>query len=123
MRRQFTRYSVLMLSLLPFAAAKGQTGGVVPGGVVPGDVLRGEAIPGEAMARTWCANCHDVGRATRPSASDAISSFVSIARMPSTTAMSLRVFLLTPHGNMPDYQLGRRELDDVIAYILSLRTE
>ncbi len=41
--------------------------------------------------------------------------------MPSTTSMSLRVFLQSPHGNMPDYRLTREQMDDVVAYLLSLR--
>ena len=41
--------------------------------------------------------------------------------MASTTSMSLRVFLQTPHPSMPDYRLTREELDDVVAYILTLR--
>ena len=41
--------------------------------------------------------------------------------MVSTTSMSLRVFLQSPHGNMPDYRLSREQIDDVVAYILSLR--
>jgi mono/diheme cytochrome c family protein len=35
--------------------------------------------------------------------------------------MSLHAFLLTPHANMPNYRLTSEEIDDVVAYILSLR--
>jgi mono/diheme cytochrome c family protein len=35
--------------------------------------------------------------------------------------MSLRVFLQTPHANMPNFQLSRAETDAIVAYILSLR--
>jgi len=113
MLRQLRPCSVLMLGLAPIPAAMAQTSPALPG----------DAVQGEALALTWCANCHDVGRTARPATSDAVPGFASIARLPSTTAMSLRVFLLTPHGDMPDYHLGRRELDDVIAYLLSLRGE
>ena len=41
--------------------------------------------------------------------------------MPSATALSLRVFLQTPHVRMPDFQLSNNEIDDVVAYILSLK--
>ena len=41
--------------------------------------------------------------------------------MPSTTSMSLRVFLQSPHANMPDYRLTRDQLDDVVAYLLAQR--
>jgi hypothetical protein len=33
----------------------------------------------------------------------------------------LRVFLQTPHDRMPDLHLSREEIDDLIAYILSMR--
>lgn len=82
----------------------------------------GDAAPGEALARSWCGNCHDVNRAPRPPATDAVPSFAAIAAMPSTTSMSLRVFLQTPHAAMPDYHLERHEVDNLVAYILSLRT-
>lgn len=85
---------------------------------VPGDVANGAQL-----ARTWCANCHVVGRAdaSTPATGDAVPTFASIAAMPSTTALSLRVYLQTPHGRMPDFALSRSETSDVIAYILSLR--
>jgi hypothetical protein len=41
--------------------------------------------------------------------------------MKSTTPLGLRVFLQTPHGRMPDLHLTRDEVDNLIAYILSLR--
>jgi len=40
---------------------------------------------------------------------------------PETTALSLSVFLQTPHHRMPDYALSRNEIADLVAYILSLR--
>ena len=61
------------------------------------------------------------GGGQTPPSGDAVPSFRAIAAMPSTTALSLRVFLQTPHGRMPDFALSRNETDDVIAYILSLR--
>ncbi len=41
--------------------------------------------------------------------------------MPSTTALSLRVFLQTPHARMPDLNLTQDEIGDVAAYILTLK--
>lgn len=46
---------------------------------------------------------------------------MSVAAMPSTTVMSLRVFLQTPHLRMPNFALTAEQTDDAIAYILSLR--
>ena len=53
--------------------------------------------------------------------SDAIPSFQAIAGMPSTTLMSIRVFLRTPHDVMPDYELTEAQIDNVGAYIIGLR--
>jgi hypothetical protein len=48
-------------------------------------------------------------------------SLAAVAAMPSTTSISLHAFLMTPHANMPNYRLTAQEIDDVAAYILSLR--
>jgi mono/diheme cytochrome c family protein len=81
----------------------------------------GDPQAGRRLAETWCSNCHVIGPDAPGPASDAVPTFPGVARMPSTTPMSLRVFLQTPHSRMPNLQLSRAETDDVIAYILSLR--
>lgn len=48
-------------------------------------------------------------------------SFAAIAALPSTTSMSLRAYLRTPHANMPDYRLSREELDEIVAYLLTVK--
>ncbi len=85
-----------------------------------GQVPTGDPQAGRELARTWCASCHAVE--LRPAqAGDAVPGFSAIAAMPSTTAMSLTAFLQTPHGRMPNFQLSRQQVDDAVAYILSLR--
>lgn len=81
----------------------------------------GDARAGQRLAAAWCANCHQVAPGGPGPATDAAPAFQAIARMPSTTSMSLRVFLQTPHANMPDYRLTREQLDDIVAYLLTLR--
>jgi len=78
---------------------------------------------GRQLARRWCSACHETGAAPVRNAArnDASPSFVAIARMTSTTNLSLRVFLGTPHGRMPDFNLTRQEIADVSTYILSLK--
>ncbi|MCU0889470.1 MAG: cytochrome c [Rubritepida sp.] len=85
-----------------------------------------QAIPpmageGGRIAQQWCANCHAVAPGMTPPTGDAVASFPAIAALRSTTEMSLRVFLQTPHANMPNFQLSRAETDALVAYILSLR--
>ena len=47
--------------------------------------------------------------------------FAEVANLPSTTALSLKVFLQTSHKEMPNFSLKPAEADDIIAYILSLK--
>ena len=81
----------------------------------------GDADQGRRLATSWCSGCHQVGPRTQATASDAIPSFRAVAAMPSTTSMSLRAFLSTTHPVMPDLKLTNGQIDDVGAYILSLR--
>lgn len=76
---------------------------------------------GLRLSRQWCAACHAISRDMPPPAGDAVPGFPAIAAMPSTTETGLRVFLQTPHANMPNFQLSRAELDAMVAYLLSLR--
>jgi len=81
----------------------------------------GDAAHGRQLAETWCSSCHIVGPTTARGTSNGAPTFAAVASMSSTTAMSLHAFLMTPHANMPDLHLSRDEIDDVSAYILSLR--
>lgn len=76
---------------------------------------------GKVIAQVWCGNCHLVDTADQRATHDATPSFATIAGKKSTTATSLAAFLKTRHGGMPDLTLSRDEIDDVSAYILSLR--
>lgn len=82
----------------------------------------GDPAAGRRLAEAWCSGCHVIGPGASGPASDAVPTFPAVARMPSTTGMSLRAFLLTPHARMPDIQMSREQMDDVIAYILTLRS-
>lgn len=74
---------------------------------------------GYRIATRRCSGCHEIGKV--PVQNVVSPPFAAIARMPSTTLMSLTVFLSTPHHRMPDYILTRREIADVSAYILGLK--
>ncbi len=94
---------------------------VLAGGVPAAAQQLGDPAAGQRLAEMWCGNCHVIGPNVVGPGSDAVPTFPTIARRPSTTAMALRVFLQTPHARMPDIQMSREQIDDVIAYILSLR--
>jgi len=80
----------------------------------------GDVDAGHALARRWCAVCHQVeaGATQMP---DVPPTFASVAAMASTTQKSLVVWLQTSHPNMPDLKLSHEEIDNVVAYILTLK--
>ena len=81
----------------------------------------GDPAEGQRIAQRWCSNCHLADPGAQRNANDAVPSFAAVANMPSTTSQSLHAFLLTSHPPMPDFRLSRQHIDDVSAYILSLR--
>lgn len=81
----------------------------------------GNAKAGEDLARNVCAQCHNLSRNQPPRRSNA-PDFPAIANMNSTTETSLHAFLSSPHPTMPNLILAPPQQDDIIAYILSLRT-
>ena len=78
-----------------------------------------EPTNGRKVAQDQCAKCHDVGVGA-PALGREGPSFVDIARMPSTTELSLKVFLRSSHRNMPNLMLTDDEADALVAYILEL---
>ena len=79
-----------------------------------------DAATGAALARTWCSGCHVVDP-QQSRGTDAVPSFAAIAAAPATTPASLHAFLAMPHRPMPDLKLSGQQIDNVAAYILSLR--
>jgi mono/diheme cytochrome c family protein len=81
----------------------------------------GDIEAGRRLSETWCSSCHFVGHDAPSGISNGTPTFVGIANISSTTPLSLRAFLQTSHARMPDLHLSRDEIDDLAAYILSLR--
>jgi mono/diheme cytochrome c family protein len=80
-----------------------------------------EVVAGKRLAEKVCVECHRIAPdapATDPGAK--APSFVDVARMASTTELSLKVFLRSSHRNMPNLILSPEEIDQIAAYILSL---
>ena len=81
---------------------------------------------GQKLATAWCGECHWIGAPElRGNIIGPGPAFADIAKIPSTTALALRVFLQSSHDNffhrMPNVILSRSEAEDIIAYILSLK--
>jgi mono/diheme cytochrome c family protein len=81
---------------------------------------RADAARGAAIAERWCASCHVIGPGRGGSVPQGPPTFPQVARS-GLTADQLRAFLSHPHGAMPDLSLTRAEIDDLVAYIATLR--
>jgi mono/diheme cytochrome c family protein len=78
-------------------------------GVAPSafsQVTRGDVAAGQKLAQQWCSGCHSVDPKSSET-NDRAPSFLSIAKMPSTTSTSLQAWLQSPHPRMPNWQLTR----------------
>lgn len=85
-----------------------------------GEELLGDPAAGRQLAENVCSVCHVIAEGeTAKSEIEGAPAFPDLANEPQVTALSLRVFLQTPHERMPDLRLDANETDDVIAYILS----
>jgi mono/diheme cytochrome c family protein len=80
--------------------------------------LAGNPLIGRQTAIALCASCHQVIGEKRLGGPP---SFLDIANMPSTTALSLKVFLRSSHKEMPDLIISDSDTDDLIAHVLSLK--
>ena len=79
----------------------------------------GDPAAGRRLAEAWCSECHAIIR-TPSGAPRQGPDFIDVARRPSTTTLSLNVFLRSSHDKMPNFILQRGEADDLVAYILCL---
>jgi mono/diheme cytochrome c family protein len=84
---------------------------------------QGRPESGLALARANCAECHAVVPKELGSPSAGAPSFHKIANVPGMTETALYVALQTSHRTMPNLRLEPDEMRDVVAYILSLKTE
>ncbi len=89
---------------------------------VPLAARAADAEHGKSLANQWCANCHAVAPNARR-ANDQVPSFGEIAKRKDVTADHLRVWLQTPHPNMPNFDLARQSVEDLVAYLRSLAPE
>ena len=86
-----------------------------------GDIVSSDSAgAGHRLADAWCQQCHAI-EATTPGSANAAPDFLKIANQPSTTALSLKVFLQTSHRNMPNLVIAPDQADDLVNYILSLK--
>ena len=82
----------------------------------------GERAAGRRLATELCGDCHQT-RAQFPLLHRYPPSFDDIARLPSTTRLSLNVFLRSNHKQMPNFIIAKSDADNIIEYILSLKRQ
>ena len=99
---------VAALLLLRLHAASGATAG------------EDAAARGHSLAQAWCASCHQVEKFAIPLDNRA-PAFTTIAAMKSTTPLAIKVFLQSSHEPMPNFILKKNDIDDLAAYIVSLK--
>jgi mono/diheme cytochrome c family protein len=79
-----------------------------------------DSARGADLARRWCASCHVPGAQAR-AGTDAGPPFAEIASNPAYTDERLRGWFAAPHPPMPNLNLSRAEIEDLSAYIRSLK--
>jgi mono/diheme cytochrome c family protein len=82
----------------------------------------GERAAGRRLATELCGECHQA-RPPFPSLHRYPPSFEDIAKLPSTTRLSLKVFLRSSHRQMPNFIISNSDTDDIVDYILSLKRQ
>jgi mono/diheme cytochrome c family protein len=79
-----------------------------------------QTVDGRAVAANLCVECHNINRDEADPKNESAPAFAAIANMSSATILSIKVFLKTPHANMPNIILSEAEIDSVAEYIMAL---
>jgi mono/diheme cytochrome c family protein len=82
----------------------------------------GERAAGRRLATELCGDCHEA-RPPFPLLYRYPPSFEDIAKLPSTTRLSLKVFLQSSHKQMPNFIISKSDTDNIIDYIISLKRQ
>jgi mono/diheme cytochrome c family protein len=79
----------------------------------------GDAASGLTLAKTWCVTCHIV--APNVAGGDNAPPFDAIANRSNLSPGALRAWLTDTHPPMPNLNLSNQQIDDITAYLDSLR--
>jgi mono/diheme cytochrome c family protein len=82
----------------------------------------GDPTKGFALVREGCGQCHATRKGDSFSPNLRAPTFVKLATTPGMTGVALNVALTTPHAGMPMFMFSAEEREDIIVYILSLKT-
>ncbi|CAN1721235.1 Subtilisin-like protease SBT4.7 [Hyphomicrobium sp. 1Nfss2.1] len=90
--------------------------------VIPaGAVELGNKEEGHAYAQKFCTECHAIEKDESMLFSE-VPSFQEVADSEGMSPRALSVWLRTSHPNMPDFIIPPDDIDNLVAYIMSLRT-
>lgn len=78
---------------------------------------------GQALAEKLCQNCHVVEAKPNVVVPAGVPTMRGIANTPGQSAERLRSIMLNPHPPMPDVKLSYPEVDQILAFLESLRTQ
>lgn len=78
----------------------------------------GDAQAGQNLAQSWCSGCHIVDRSGH--GADTAPPFPTIANSSPENHTWLRTWLTDPHPPMPNLNLSRQQIDDIVAYLDTL---
>jgi tetratricopeptide (TPR) repeat protein len=92
-----------------------------PAAPIPDAVEFGDPRKGLAYAQEICSTCHNVLRTDAPSPNKQAPPFRKIANTPGMSVTALTVWSRTTHPTMPNLVIAPEDMDDLIAYIVTLR--
>ena len=84
--------------------------------------LPGDTWSGRNLALRICSDWHVVAEDQARPTTDSAPPFAAVVRDVAVTALSLRAFLQTSHKDMPNLVLSPAETDDLVSYMLSIRS-
>lgn len=87
------------------------------------DIVSGSPENGASLADRLCSSCHLSDNKAPSPVPAGIPTFRGIANKPGQTGMHVVGVLLAPHAPMPNINLSRDEIGDIIAYLQTLRAD
>jgi mono/diheme cytochrome c family protein len=81
----------------------------------------GDKDKGHAYTAKFCTTCHAIEKDEKGLFGD-VPSFQEVADSEGMSPRALGVWLRSSHPNMPDFIIPADDIDDIVAYIMSLRT-
>lgn len=83
----------------------------------------GNAALGLRYAEQTCSSCHAVLRGETSSPVPEAPTFDAIANTPGMTPVALNAWLHTPHPSMPNLIVAPERIDDLAAYLATLKRD